>query len=77
MRIGGLPFTPSTTAGVFQPFAVWFSNLTLSAVGNKVQIYASPFQVQLNVEEVAGGASAGLAIDTAGSIMISGFYFVD
>jgi len=77
MKIGGLPFTPSTTASEFQPFSVWFSNLTLTAVGNKVQIYASPVQVQLNVEEVAGGASAALAIDTAGSIMISGFYFVD
>lgn len=77
MRIGGLPFTPSTTASVFQPFAVWFSDLTLSAVGNKVQIYASPVQPQLNIEEVAGGTSAALAIDTAGSLMISGFYFVD
>lgn len=77
MRIGGLPFTPSTIANVFQPFAVWFSDLTLSAVGNKVQIYASPVQADLNIEEVAGGASAALAIDTAGSIMISGFYFVD
>ena len=77
MRIGGLPFTPSTTASVFQPMSVWFSNITLAAVGNKLQIYANPTLPQLNIEEVGSGASVAVAIDTAGSIMISGFYFVD
>lgn len=77
MRIGGLPFIPSTTSNVFQPFAVRFSDITLAAVGNKLQIYASPSVASLVIEEVGGGAASNLAMDTAGSIMISGFYFVD
>jgi hypothetical protein len=77
MRIGGLPFTPSTVSNVFQPMAVWFSNLTLAAVGNKVQVFASPTFSDLAIQEVGGGASTPLAVEAAGDIMISGFYFVD
>jgi len=77
MRIAGLPFTPSTTANVFQPMAVRFSDITLAAVGNKLQIYASPSVTSLVIEEVGSGAATNVSIDTAGAIMFSGFYFVD
>lgn len=78
MRIGVLPFNSSAVTNAFHPMAVRFSDLTLSAVGNKVQVYASQLNSSLlNMEEVGSGAASNLTMETAGSIMISGFYFVD
>lgn len=77
-RIGGIPFIPDLSQGV-SIVSVSYSNLT---VGSGLQLCARVTYsggnafIELIACDPAGGASADVAIDTAGTVFISGTYVV-
>lgn len=73
MRIEGLPYT-SKSNDIFVPSAVYWSNLTLLAVGNKVLAIVMPNTTKISIYEIGNGASSVLPMDAAGSLRVSGFY---
>lgn len=75
LRIAGLPLTAADNDIAPIP-SIWFSNLTLSGTEYKVQGLILSNTKTVNIYEVAGGASAFLPLDTAGTIRMSGQYFV-
>lgn len=74
MTVEGLPVT--SNANVSAVFAVQWSNITLGAAGNKVQGRIATSTTSITLSEVGGGAASALALDTAATLRISGFYFV-
>lgn len=75
MRINGLPIT-SANIGLNSPAAVIWSNITLTAVGNKLFAAVLANSTQVGLYEIGSGVLANLPIDTSGTIQVSGFYFV-
>lgn len=75
MTLSGLP-VPSGT-GVSHALSVYFNNITLAAVGNKVMALVNPSLSNVDLYEVGSGAVALLPIDAAGSFTLTGFYFID
>jgi hypothetical protein len=73
--INGLPIT-SANNGLYPPCVLNWTNITLAAVGNKLLAAVVPNTTRINLYEVASGAIAYLPIDTAGTISVSGWYFV-
>lgn len=73
MRITGLPYTSSTNSGMVYPSGNVVSDLTFPGAGVAASIPANTDY--LNLQGVASGsAAAGLAMDTAATVWISGSY---
>lgn len=72
IQINGLPFTVNSNYGAV---SVWASNLALTA-GNTVQGYPMVSSTSVAIEQVptGGGTSVAIPMDTAASLMVSGFY---
>ena len=75
LRLGNLPIA-SADNGVFVPLTIQWGNLTLAAVGNKVFCLIPPNAQYANLYQIADGNYSALGIDTAGTLMATGFYFV-
>ena len=75
MRIDGLPV--AAIAGLQCPVSLAISDVTLTA-GNVLgaRVPASTTQVSLVQYPTGGGALANVPMDTAGTIQLTGFYFV-
>jgi len=78
MRVGGLPFTArntnttdrsSVTIGILESITLTSSNIAIGFILNSNQIFLRQYPV-------GGGTNADIAIDTAGTICVSGSYFV-
>lgn len=76
LTITGLPIT-SANNGIHTPVIVFWSGLTLLAPGNKVLGRITANTQIIYFDEIADGALLQLPMDTAGSLNIEGFYFVD
>jgi hypothetical protein len=75
MNIGGLPVTSDDVAGSESPVSVWSDEISISA--NKIiQGFITTDSVLVTLKQVptGGGSIADVPIDTAGQILISGFY---
>jgi hypothetical protein len=75
MYISGLPFTSSSTTPT--TLVIYWDSITLAAVGNKIKSLVNLSKTQIDLYEIASGAVSLLPLDTAGSITVSGFYFID
>lgn len=76
MQMGGLPFTSSATTNSFASQSIWISNITYTAnsqVAGYVNVNATTIQFQ---EFASGGAAGTIALDTAGSVILSGHYHI-
>jgi hypothetical protein len=75
MQIQGLPYTTSSTGIVTA--TVYVSDVASSA-GKFIQCFLSNSTTDIRLREVAtgGGSAAGVAMDTAGTMFISGHYYV-
>jgi hypothetical protein len=74
MRMAGLPIA-SANNGVTVPLTIRWSNITISAAGNKVMASINPAVQTIGLFEIADGAASNLALDVAATLYISGFYF--
>ena len=76
--IGGLPFTSSSTANQLCAVSIGYMvNITLTASSIPVAfIYNGTTSVLFQQYPTGGGASTAVAMDAAGSILVSGSYFV-
>lgn len=73
MNIGGLPFTPAANATC--QLAGRDSNITYS--GTKLAYTTNPGTTEIIITtDASGTTSTSIPIDTAGSIFVSGVYFV-
>jgi hypothetical protein len=80
MRVTGLPFTSETGAviGGGPPCTVYVSGVTLPANTVLTSVVGTNSQtVNLLAVAVGGGAGANVAMDTAGTLHISGHYLVN
>jgi hypothetical protein len=75
LRVGGLAVAAGNN-GDYTPPAVYFSNITLLAVGNKIEGTIIPATTTIFLYEVGGAAASAVPMDTAGSLYLSGFYFI-
>lgn len=75
MRLSSLPIAAANN-GINVPLTVYWTGITISAVGNKVLCIVAPATTYANFYEIADGATAALAIDTAATAAIAGHYFV-
>jgi len=75
MQIQGLPYTSSATG--IGTASVYVSDVASSA-GTFIQCFVSNSTTDIRLREVAtgGGSAAGVAMDTAGQMFISGHYYV-
>lgn len=75
MQIQGLPYTTSSTG--IGTAAVYVSDIGSSA-GTLIQCFVSNSTTDIRLRQVAtgGGSAAGVAMDTAGQMFISGHYYV-
>ena len=73
MQVTGLPVAHANS-GINAAGAVQFSNITLLAVGNKVQAQVLSNTTTISLSEVGSGAASLLPMDTAAQILISGCY---
>jgi hypothetical protein len=78
MFISGLPFAVSSISSnlAYSPPATWINNLALTA-NNTLMAYPDPggTTITLNQGPTGGGALAGIPVDTAFQMMLSGNYF--
>jgi len=76
LQINGLPFA-SAAIGTAQPVSVFMSDIALSA-NNVMQCFIGSGVSSIAIRQVptGGGASAVIPMDAAGTIAISGTYFV-
>ena len=76
MQISGLPFVSKTTTG-YATFSLYVSNIALTA-GHVVQTAMGDGSTNIPIYSYAtgGGASTSVALDTAGTILLSGTYEV-
>lgn len=75
MSITGLPLTSSNNS-IAAIIDVFFSNITLTGSDYKVQAYVTPNATSIVLQQVSNAVSAAIAMDTAGTLRISGEYFV-
>jgi hypothetical protein len=77
MSVAGLPFTSIATAGTFNALSTWNQNITMTAL-NLLTAYVNvnATTVALAQNPVGGGAATAVAMDTAGSLMLTGHYEV-
>lgn len=75
MRISGLPITAANN-GMNVPLAISWNNITLLAAANKILPEVLPNTTVILLSEIGSGALSALPMDTAGTIKLSGFYFV-
>jgi hypothetical protein len=77
MSVAGLPFTSIATAGTFNALSTWYQNITMTAL-NLLAAYVNlnATIVSLSQTPVGGGAATAVAMDTAGSLMLTGHYEV-
>lgn len=75
MQIGGLPFTATGNSFSNAPCAIYNSDITLTA-NNVMTIRNVASQSYLSVQQypVGGGTVSNVAVDSAGSIFVSGSY---
>lgn len=73
IEVGGLPFT-SANNGINPACAVFFNNLTLAAVGNKVEAALQANSTTIAIREIGSGATALIPMDTAADLRITGWY---
>jgi hypothetical protein len=77
MSVAGLPFTSIATAGTFNALSTWYQNITMTAL-NLLTAYVNVNAtiVSLSQTPVGGGAATAVAMDTAGSLLLTGHYEV-
>ena len=75
MTITGLPTTSAGDSIVGISAGRW-GNITLPAIGDKVLAYIGASGTTITLNSIASGAPAALAMDAAGSIYLTAFYFV-
>jgi len=75
MTLTGLPVT-SADNGMATPIMVLWSDITLAAVGNKLFAQVAVNGTTMDFYEVGSGGASAVAIDSAGIMRLSGFYFV-
>lgn len=75
IRIDGLPYTSSNNVFIF-PLSVYWSGVTLAAVGNKLLARIVGGQAYIDFLEIASAGPTAIPMDTAGTIAVEGFYFV-
>jgi hypothetical protein len=75
LLVGALPFASTTEAGYVSPAAVSYSNLVVGA-GLQLVAYIPDTSVTILLRKAdpAGGAAAAIAVDTAGTLMLSATY---
>ena len=76
MTVTGLPLT-SENNGVTTSLTVFWNNITLLAVGNKILAAVAPSMTKIELYEIGSGPNTNMPMDSAGTLNISGFYFVD
>jgi len=76
MTVTGIPIT-SANNNINAIPTVFFNNITLLAVGNKVQANMAIAGTTINIQEIGSGTFSAVPMDAAGVLRISGFYFVD
>ena len=78
MFISGLPFAVSSisSSSAYSPSATWMNNLALTA-NNILMAYTDPGGTTMTLKQIptGGGSVAGIPVDTAFQIMLSGNYF--
>jgi hypothetical protein len=72
--VKGLP-SISANDGMDTPVTVYWSSLTLAAVENKLMARVAANSTDIQLLEVGSGVSSNLPIDTAGTLVLAGFYF--
>lgn len=76
LLVGGLPFTSLNEANLLVPVTVYYSNITATAA-TVLGGFISPNTTLINLTQVtAGGAAVAVPMDGAGTLYISGTYFV-
>jgi hypothetical protein len=77
LALGGLPFTSNAASGSYAALSTWNSNIALTA-NNVLLAYVNPNASDITLVQypVGGGSDTSIAIDTAGSIMVAGHYYV-
>jgi hypothetical protein len=75
INITGLPHTTSSKAFVYS-LSVYWTNITLAAVGNKILARIVGGTNVIQMLEMASGAAGLLPMDSAGTISVQGFYFL-
>lgn len=77
MRASGLPFASSSSVIGGYAAAVWASGVTLLA-NSVMTAYVSPGSTDIALSQYAtgGGGASFVAMDTAGSLMLSGSYII-
>jgi hypothetical protein len=74
MAVTGLPFTARNDFN--QPIAVYYSDIALTAVGNKLLALLVVNTSRISLLEVSNGAAAALAIEAAGTLRLQGAYWL-
>lgn len=75
LQIAGLPFT-SANDNVSAALSLNWNSITLAAVGNKLMARVIANTKTILLYEIGSGAATTLPMDTAGTLIIAGFYFV-
>ena len=77
MDVAGLPFTTSAATNTWSTVSSWSNNVAFTA-GNTLQPYTAVNTTKILLRQVptGGGASAAVALDTAGELMLAGHYIV-
>ena len=77
MRISGLPFTSNATVNSQSPLAIIVDSIALTASNTAAAwVGTNSTQASLYQMPVGGGAIANMAMDTAGTVIVSGQYEV-
>lgn len=74
-RIAGLPVTAAND-GNSPSLSVYHSSITLSAAGNKLLAFVVANTTTIVLQEVADAAASSLTLDTAGTLRLSGIYWI-
>lgn len=73
LQVQSLPFTSANIADAFNPASVWAADLTYPAT--QITAYVNPNATFLQLNSISSGAAAAaVALDTTGSIMVSGHF---
>ena len=75
VRVGGLPFTVSSTAGMYFAPAVRADGITFTGTGLQAVIVPATTFMQIESPN-SNAAPTAVAVESAGSFIISGMYFV-
>jgi len=75
MKITGLPVT-SANNGFNATIPVYWNNITLAAIGNKILAQVAPNSTEISLVEIGSAGGTAIPMDTAGALRFTGFYFV-